>query len=193
MREPPTPMPGDLKSLWRDQPEELTPSSPELMRHRTTLLFLSTRSEILTSLGASLFFMAVLAWRLGLDLLAGAGLATAAVWILITLYWLRRRVWSSPDQSRFATSGIEFYRIELQHRRRHLMNAWLWHGPLLLACIALSAVVLRTASPGFPRLQPAWPLLLALVVWMVYSVRRRRRQAEEIRRELDEMEDGYGA
>ena len=42
--------------------------------------------------------------------------------------------------TRVASTGMEYYRRELERRRDHLRNAWVWHGPLLLACFMLIAI-----------------------------------------------------
>jgi hypothetical protein len=143
------------------------------------------RSEILTAVTATLFFAAVLLWRLGPRNVAMASLALITVWVLITLLWLLRRFRASRNDA-FAASGLEFYRRELEQRRKHLRNAWLWHGPLLLACIAMVGVAIGTGT-AYKRLAQALPLLIALVVWTVFSVRQRRREADAIKRELDEL------
>jgi hypothetical protein len=69
------------------------------------------------------------------------------------------------------------------------MNAWLWHGPLLLACITMAGVAIGTGTLAYKRLLQVSPLLIALVVWTGFSIRHRRREAEAIKRELDEMAD----
>jgi ribose/xylose/arabinose/galactoside ABC-type transport system permease subunit len=145
-----------------------------------------TRSEILTAVSAALFFAAVLVWRLGPIHVAVASLALIAVWVVITLLWLRRRSKPARDEA-FAASGVEFYRRELERRRIHLRNTWLWHGPVLLACIALIAVAIGTGNLAYKRLTQASPLIMALAVWTIFSIRQRLREADAIKRELDEM------
>jgi hypothetical protein len=189
MLEPTTPESIDVKALWRDQPDEKLPvTSPEVLTLRSRRLYAITRSEILTALSATLFFAIVLVLRFGFDKMVAAGLALVTVWGVITLYCLRRRVWSVRNDA-FAASGVEFYRCELEQRRKHLMNAWLWHGPLLLACIALAGVAIGTGTLAYKRLPQVSPLLIALVVWSGFSIRLRRREAKAIKRELDEMAD----
>jgi hypothetical protein len=69
----------------------------------------------------------------------------------------------------------------------HLRNTWLWHGPVLLACIALIAVAMGTGNLAYKRLTQVSPLIMALAVWTVFSIRQRLREADGIKRELDEM------
>lgn len=183
--------PTELTTIWKEQPEEPHVMIPrEFLTHRARDLYTSTRSEILTSLGAAIFFVAIIGWRMTpvRDQLLLMGLASVIVYVLITLYRFRRKVWTTAeDLNALAAPGIEFYRAELIRRRDHLRNIWLWHGPLALACVILVAVAIRNATPNIERLRNATPLFILLVCWIGFGIHRRRRQAREIQRELEEI------
>src|SRR5437870_3941573 len=122
---------NDLQAAWRDQPEERLPVNlNQFMNRRTHELHWSTRWEILSSIAAALFFVAM-AWSLAPihDRLQPFGFAMAVAWVLISLWWFRRRIWRAetarPDA--VAANGLEYYRKELETRRDHLRNAWIWH------------------------------------------------------------------
>ena len=98
----------------------------------------STRAEIMMSIGAALFFALVMAWRLppAQDRIQQLGFAAIFCWSLISVWWLRKEIWpSAPRADVLAASGLEYYRKQLEARRDHLRNGWIWHGPLLLACL----------------------------------------------------------
>jgi hypothetical protein len=180
---------SDARAVWKDQPKEHTPVTMDpIVNRRAEQLFVSTRWEILMSLAAPLFFIAVLVWRLppaGFPL-QPLGLAAAALWIALTLFLQRQHIWgAAPDA---ASTGLAYYRRELEVRRDHLRNAWLWHGPLLVALIFLSATFAGAAFPGSDRFRNATPLLAVLVLWIVVGIIRRRRQAAGIQREIDEID-----
>jgi hypothetical protein len=159
-----------------------------IVSRRAQQLFVSTRWEILMSLAAPLFFVAVLVWRLppGGFPLQPVGLLAAALWIAVSLFLYRRRLWDgTPDA---ASTGLAYYRHELEIRRDHLRNAWLWHGPLLVALIFLAATFAGGAFPGADRFRNAAPLLAVLALWIVVGIIRRRRQAAGIQREIDEID-----
>lgn len=184
MHEPTKPESIDAGALWRDQPsEEAQAPPPTALTVRGRHLRSITRSEILGAVTAALFFAAVLVWRLGADRVVITTLLMIATWVVITLLWLRKRLWRSGDDG-FAAPGVEFYRRELEQRRRHLRNGWLWHGPLLLACITLAAV---EGTVSYGRLARVLPLGIALVIWTGFSLRQRRREADAIQREIEEM------
>jgi hypothetical protein len=182
----------DPAALWKGQPEEKIPVNlQQIVNRRAQELHSSTRSEILMSIGAALLFVPIMVWRLepARDRVLQGGLAAVIIWAGVTLYWFRGWIWgrepARPDAA--AASGLEYYRKELERRRDHLRNAWLWHGPLFLAGVILIAIVTGRAYLGFDRVRSALPLLLLLAVWTGYGIRRRFRQARELQREIDEI------
>ncbi len=181
----------DPGSIWRDQPgEEVSVNLKQIVNRRTEELSSSTRSEILMSILAALLFVGVMGWRIApRDPLQWIGFGAVIGWVAISLIWFRRRIWR-PVTSRadtVAAPGLEYYRRELERRRDHLRNAWIWHGPLILACLMFAAILVGRASPGWDRLPSALPLMVLLAVWTGYGFWRRRRQAKEIQREIEEL------
>src|ERR1017187_9559081 len=182
---------NDPGAIWKDQPEErLTVNLQQIVKRRTEELDSSTRWEILMSIGAAVLFIGVLAWRLAPDheRLLQMGYAAAIAWVVISLYRFRRRIWrrtSRPDA--IAAPGLEFYRKELEQRRDHLRRAWLWHGPLFLACLILLALWMGNALSGYQPLGNVLPLVVLLAVWTGFGFWRRRDQAKELQREIDEI------
>ena len=183
----------DPGAIWRDQPEEkLMVNLEQIVNRRTGELSSSTRSEILMSVGAALLFVAVMAWRFAPihDPLLEAGFAAVAAWVGISLYRFRRRIWrrdpSRPDA--IAAPCLEYYRTQLEQRRDHLRGAWLWHGPLFLACMGLIAILTGREFPAFRRLRDVLPLVVLLAVWTGFGLTRRYHQARELQREIDEIE-----
>jgi lipopolysaccharide export LptBFGC system permease protein LptF len=86
-----------------------------------------------------------------------------------------------------ASTGVEYYRQELERRRDHLRNEWVWHGPLLLACFMLIAIVAGRAYPGMSRLWSVLPLIVVLLAWTVFGFVRRLRLAKALQAEIDEL------
>jgi hypothetical protein len=183
----------DLAGVWKNQPEEKRPVNLDgLVDRRARELHAATRAEIVMSIGAALFFVAVMAWRFASDQgrVPQFGLVTVIAWVLITLYWFRGRIRraDAPPKDALAVTGQEHYRKELERRRDHLRNAWLWHGPLLLACMILIAVLTGKEYVAFRGLERVLPLVVALAVWTGFGLIRRRRQANELQREIGEID-----
>lgn len=181
----------DPGAIWRDQPaEKLAVNLEQIVNRRTEELHSSTRSEILMSIGAALLLVGVVSWRIAPahDALQQLGFAVVLVWVVISLYAFRRRIWRRPSRpDTAAASGLEYYRRELERRRDHLRNAWLWHGPLILAVAILLAILAGRAFYVFQPLRNALPLLVLLAVWTGFGLWRRRLQAKELQREIDEL------
>ena len=186
---PKDPQPEDPGALWRDQPpEKLADDLERFANRRARELHSGTRSEILMSIAGALFFVAVMAWRFGSapDRAQQLGLLAVAAWALISLYRFRRRIWGeAPPPDALAATSLEYYRRALEERRNHLRNAWLWHGPLVLACVVFVATLMRRTPPG--RLRNALPFVALLALWTVFAARRRLSQVKELQRELDEI------
>ncbi|HYW48491.1 MAG TPA: hypothetical protein VE959_36850 [Bryobacteraceae bacterium] len=183
----------DPAALWKGQPEEkLAVNLEHIVNRRTVELYSSNRSEILMSIGAALLFVGVMAWRFApvYDPLQEVGFAAVIAWVAISLYRSRRRIWrrDPPRPDAVAATGLDYYRKELEQRRDHLRNAWIWHGPLFLACAILVATATGRTYSGFRPLRNVLPLILLLAVWTGFGLARRRRQARELQREIDEIE-----
>jgi hypothetical protein len=162
----------DWGELWRAQgggpPVEL-----RRMRSRT-------RSEVLYAIAAALFFAAIIAWRFAgqYGRVPWLGVGAMLVWAVVSLIWFRDRIWRGAPS---AAPGVEHYRRELERRRDHLRNSWLWHGPLAAAILTLASI------PTVRRLETAAPMLVLLAGWTIFGTVRRRRQAADLQREIDEL------
>jgi len=186
----------DPAAIWKNQPEEkLAVNLEHIVKRRTEELYSSTRSEILVSIGAALLFAGVLVLRLAPvhDRLLELGFAAVTAWVAVSLHRFRGLIWRRPSRpDAAAATGLEYYRKELERRRDHLRSAWLWHGPLLLACLSLVAILIGKSFLGFERLRTALPLIALLALWTGFGLWRRRRQAQELQREIDEIEPRGG-
>ena len=184
----------DPGALWRSQPqEEVDMDVRQFMTLRTRDLRSATRTEILTSFAAAIFFIAVVAWRIPQSQGWTMPLAFGAVllWIFACLYWFRRRIWPPPlSKDALAASCSDYYRCQLEQRRDHLRNEWLWHGPLLFACLICFTAVFRNTFYGYARIGTILPFVGLLVVWVAFGFWRRWRQANELQREIDELDPG---
>ena len=183
---------GDLGSLWRSQPDEAFELDAHVFVGRRMREMSSTsRSEIMLSIGAALFFVAVLAWRFrpmqqSFPLI---GFGLIAVWALLILLRFRRYMQGQrPSGSDLANTCLRHYRNELEHRRNHLRNSWLWLGPLGLACIIAAGTLAGGSYSWSNQLLRVSPLLVVLVIWIVISVRHRLRLAAEIQQEIVELD-----
>ena len=179
----------ELRAAWLNQPEEAIPVDIErIHRRRAWALFSTTRSEIISSIGAALFFAGIMAWRFApeRDRLVLFGCAGVIVWAAVTVFRFRNSIRRhTPQADALARTGLEHYCAELLRRRDHLRGAWIWHGPLLLACILSAATLTKRIVPG--RLRDTLPVFLLLAGHAVVGIKRRVRQAAELQQEIDEI------
>jgi hypothetical protein len=181
----------EVRAAWLSQPEEAVPVDVERVHSpQTRELFSTTRSEILSSIGAAVFFASVIAWRFaperGRPVLLGC--AGVLVWAAVTLVRFRDSIRQAPQPDDLARTGVEHYRAELLRRRDHLRGFWIWHGPFLLACFVAASILTDRIVPG--RIRDALPVFLLLVVWAAIGIKRRLRQAAELEREMNEIRRG---
>lgn len=182
---------SDPVRVWRDQPiDELEIRMQPFLTRRADELRSKTRSEILVSILAATFFVAVVLWRFrwATEPLQQAVLVLTVVWIVASLYWFRDRLRQRlpSDPSAKAVSGLDYYRRELQERRDYLRNAWISHGPVLLACFFFLLTILG-GSPSWDRFSKALPFVICLIVWIGAGIYMRSRQATQIEQELIEL------
>lgn len=183
------PDPADVSAAWLDQPEEELPVDvEEIYPRRTWELFSTTRYEVMSSVGAALFFALVVAWRFApeRDRLVQLGCVAVVLWAAVSLFRFRTFLLrGSREADRLARTGLDHYRTELIRRRDNLRSLWIWHGPLWLATLLAAATLAGRTVPG--RLWDALPVLALLVGWAAFGVRRRLRQAAELQQEIDEL------
>ncbi len=179
----------EARAAWLDQPEEeISVDIEPIYGRRTWELLSTTRAEVMSSIGAALFFAVVVAWRFApeRDRLVQLGCAAVIVWAAVTLFRFRSSIRrDTPQADAFARTGLEHYRSELLRRRDHLRSGWIWHGPLALAGIVSTGTLAGRIVPG--RLWDALPVVVLLLGWAAIGVRRRLRQAAEIQFEIDEL------
>lgn len=174
----------ELQSAWKRQPAQPAIDLDSFANRRSLELHAGTRAEILTSIGAVLFFLAIAIWRLpeATDRASVTGYLLIAAWIASVVINYRRRLRNHIPPGKTPASGLEHYRNELIERREHLRSLWLWHGPLALALLLFWRVF-----PSWHRMQTVLPLLLPLAAWVALSIWRRMRQARLLQAEINEL------
>jgi len=182
-----------LDSVWQHQPADAPIHLETFIYRRSERLDSATRSEILMSFGAALFFIAVMAWRFPFlihDRIPQIGFAGVLAWALLSLYLFRDLIWSrgAVPKDALAVPSLEHYRKSLARRRDHLRNAWLWHGPLFLACVIFVALLIEKQIIAFGGPERVLPLVVLLGAWTAFGFTRRLRQAGELQREIDDLE-----
>jgi hypothetical protein len=183
---------ADPRSVWKNQTQEkFEMNMQQFLNRRAQELSSKTRSDIIASVAAVSFFLAVIVWRFSLatEPLQQLVIGFIVAWVLVSLYWFRDRFRSAPPRADApAATGLDYYRTALERRRDHLKNAWIWYGPILLASAFFIVTIAGKVWPSARLLRNMLPFTILLAVWIVFGAQIRRRQRREIQREIDEID-----
>ena len=191
-------MPGDTpqpdpRTIWQNQPTEPSAMTLEKIRQKVRKLHAKTRRELLGSIAAPL--AVVIFSGLGAaifdDPLQRTVFALALAWALAGQYFLHRGMWSATLPGDAAlTTGLEFYRREIERRRDLIRRVLRWSfGPLVLA---IGALILPIVTGGVEErgvFLKMIPFLTLLVLWLVGFFVIRMRQQRELQCEIEELND----
>ena len=182
---------NDPRTIWQNQPTEPSVMTLEKIRRKVRELHTKTRRQLLGNL--ALLLVVVAFYGFGIKLLPALQplFAFAIAWSLAGLYFLNRGMWSAamPGDAALST-GLEYYRREIERRRYLFRRVLLWSfGPVLLA---IGTFILAIGMIGgrdrgiFPN---AMPFMALVVLWIAGFFVIRMREQRELQREIDELND----
>jgi Flp pilus assembly protein TadB len=135
-------------------------------------------------------FFAFELWR-GPDPLTAAGFALIIAGVLYLVWHLHRRgSVRTPPADLGLTSGVEFFRRELERQRDLVKSVWRWYlGPVAPGLIVVMVAAAR-ANPGHLRhfgwFMVAYDLFATFV--FVFIWRLNERAARKLQRQIDELD-----
>ena len=188
--EPPS---NDIRKLWHDQGEEPVKMSLDdirrkAQRHGRTIRRRNGIEYVAAAFASAIFGYYILhfhEWFLRI----GSGLVIAgAAYMVFQLH--RRGSAASAPADLGLTSGLDFYRKELERQRALLSSVWRWYlGPFVpgLAVITLGAAIANPAhSPYAWMFAGSYAGVVALAFWLV--ARLNQRCADGLQRQIDELD-----
>jgi hypothetical protein len=182
---------NDPRTIWQNQPTEPSTMTLEKIRHKVRELHAKTRRQLLGNLAVPIIVVAFYGFAIKQfhDPMLGSLFVFPFAWSLAGLYFLNRGMWSAamPGDAALST-GLEFYRREIERRRYLFRRLLLWSfGPVLLTIGAFILVlVIQAGDRIFPN---AIPFMALVVIWIgAYFVIRMREQ-RELQREIAELND----
>jgi hypothetical protein len=189
--EPPS---DDPRNIWQNQPPENTQMTPlmsleEIHREKAKKLRARIqRDAILSPVAPIIFGLGVAV--LGRNLVSQIAGALAILWTLIVHLPAVRRTWSHTTAGDAALlSGIEFYRRELRYRLTQFRRHWITLlTPILLGIVGLFAPAVPGIIHNPPLAINAVPFFLLLAIWFAMYFPVTRRQVEQLRLELAELD-----
>lgn len=181
------------RSIWQNQTVEGVSMSLDDIRRKAggfhrTIGWRNAR-EYVAALAVVVFFGFQL--FLTRDALMRAGYGAMIGGMLYLAWQLHRRGSSrSLPEEMGLTSGVEFFRRELERQRDLLQNVWSWYlGPLIPGWVLLMAAVART-NPGHPRQVglALGGLNLVAALAFVFVWKLNQWAAGKLQRQIDELD-----
>jgi hypothetical protein len=117
--------------------------------------------------------------------------AIALAWSLVGLYFLNRGMWPTimPEDAGLS-SGLEFCREEIERRRILLRRIILWSfGPIALALATLILALAMIGTEDRRLLPNGLPFLILVAAWIFGYFVMREREARDLKREIDELDN----
>jgi len=195
---------NDPRKIWLSQPTEPPEMTLEklLVLRKTWELHSKTRRELLGNIAVTLMALAVSAFGIARtdDSVTRALFALAAAWAVAGQYFLNHGMWLAPLPGDAALiTGLEFYRLELEGRRRLFRNVLRWSfGPLVLAIVTFVLSIAGVGASGQGPLPTGdavrlllkmAPFLAIFAIWIAAVIVKRVRGQRELQREIDELND----
>jgi hypothetical protein len=184
---------NDPRKIWQNQPKEISTVTLKMIRMKVQNLHSKTRRELWGIWAGPLTVGAFSAY--GIKLVHGvfpifeAAFAVAIVWSLAGIYFLNRGMRSEamPGDAALST-GIEFYRREIERQRALFGRGTLWS--LAPTVLALAAFILFSVIVVGRKIFPnGMPFLILVAGWFgaVFVIRMHKRR--ELQREIDDLND----
>ncbi len=184
---------NDIKKLWHEQGEEPVKMSLDEIRrkaqqHRRKILRRNSREYV-----AAAFVVAIFGYYIGhfheWFMRIGSGLVIAgAVYVVFQLH--RRGSAASAPADLGLTTGLDFYRKQLERQHALLSSVWRWYlGPFIpgLAVITLGAAITNSArSPYAWMFAGSYAAVVAIFFFLI--ARLNQRGADRLQRQIDELD-----
>jgi hypothetical protein len=183
---------NDPKKLWQNQPREETTMTLKLIRQRAQDFRARNRRELFGNI-ATMPLVVTIAW-IGLlhtqDLRFRSAFVVSIVWAVLGQYLVHRGMWSAkPPERSTLTTGVEFYRREIDRRRNLIGRFLLWIlGPVILS-VGSSILLLTGMARSVGKSEAALPLTVLGFIWIVAVFARRLLNQRELKREADQINE----
>lgn len=187
---------SDPRKIWQNQPTEPSPMTLKLIRMKVRDLRAKTRRRLWGSWVGPLVVGAFSAYGIKLihsvSPLLDVAFVVPIVWSLAGAYFINRGLWfaAMPGDAALST-GLEFYRREIERRRALDGRVLLWSfGPIILAMAAfILFLVIVTRGRIFPN---GLPFVILVAVWIAAYLIVRMREQRDLQREIEELKDIEG-
>jgi len=165
----------------------------EKIRRKVRELHAKTRRELLGNIAAPLAVVVFSGLGAAIfdDPPQRTAFALALAWALAGQYFLHRGMWSATLPGDAAlTTGLEFYRREIERRRYLIRRALLWSfGPVLLTIGTFIVALAKIGGRDLPIFPNALPFLTLVLIWIAAYFVIRMREQRKLQREIDALDE----
>jgi hypothetical protein len=186
------PQDDNLKGIWQKQPTEASHMTLEALQKKARELHAKTRRELSASIATALIVVVIAGFgilhthSLGVRLVFGLAIA----WALAGQYPLHRQMWSAPPGDAALSSGLEFYRQQVEQRLSVFRRILQWSfGPVVLSIASLILVLAGIAANQSRSVEKVIPFCTAFFIWIVALFVLRSRSQRKLRQEIAKLNE----
>ena len=182
---------NDPRSIWQSQPTEPSVMTLGKIRQKVRELHTKTRRQLLGNLAVLLMVVAFYGFGMKQFPTLQPLFVFPIAWSLAGLYFLNRGMWSAamPGDAALST-GLEFYRREIERRRYLFRRTLLWSfGPVVLAIGTFLLAIAKMAGRDRGIFPNALPFMALVVIWIAAYFVIRMREQRELQREIDRLNE----
>lgn len=184
---------NDPKTIWKNQPTEVSAMTLKMIRRKAQELQAKTRKKLMGTLAgpAAVAFFAIFGMKSFASLQLQPLFAIAFLWSIVGMYFLNRQLWSTAvSEDMGFSAGLESCRREVERQRSLLGRLLLWSfGPVLLALGAVILALTMVGSADRKVFSNVLPFLMVVCLWIVGYFVVRLREKRELQREADELDE----
>jgi len=179
------------KAIWQNQPREAPTVTLETIRHKANESRSKTRRGLAGTIAIALIVATVSVFGIIHESNAAVRLifVLAIAWTLAGQALLHRGMWSaSLPVDATVSSGLEFYRREIDKRRGLFRGLLQWSfGPVILSIGTMIVVLIGIARGQSLPTSSVMPFGTLFVVWVIAFFVVRARDQRKLLREIDEL------
>jgi hypothetical protein len=186
---------NDPRKIWQNQPKETSTVTLKLIRMKVQDLHAKSRRNMLGIWAGPLAVGGLSAY--GIKLVHGSfpvlevAFVVAIVWSLAGVYFFNRGMRSTamPGDAALST-GLEFYRRELERHRALYGRLLLWSfAPIALSLAAFILFLVMVSRGKMGELAKGMPFFILIAIWIGAYFVIRRANWRELQREIDDLKD----
>jgi hypothetical protein len=186
---------NDPRKVWQDQPKEISTVTLKMIRMKVQDLQTKTRRNwwgiCAGPLAVGCFSAYGIKLAHGVFPVLEAAFVFAIAWSLAGVYFFNRGMRSEamPGDAALST-GLEFYRRELERHRALYGRLLLWSfGPIILSLATFILFLVMVSRGKIGELAKGTPFFILIAIWIGAYFVIRRASWRDLQREIDDLRD----